>query len=40
MAHIVEHVPVEELERRYRTAQDVTEARQAPSQRWWNRLAA
>ena len=27
MAHIVEHVPVEELGRRYRAAQDVTEAR-------------
>ena len=27
MAHIVEHLPVEELERRYRAAQDVTEAR-------------
>ena len=27
MAHIVEHLPVEELERRYRAARDVTEAR-------------
>ena len=27
MAHIVEHLPVEELERRYRAAQDATEAR-------------
>jgi hypothetical protein len=27
MAHIVEHLPVEELERRYRAAQDVAEAR-------------
>ena len=27
MAHIVEHLPVAELERRYRAAQDVTEAR-------------
>jgi transposase len=27
MAHIVEHLPLEELERRYRAAQDVTEAR-------------
>ena len=27
MAHIVEHLPVAELERRYRAAQEVTEAR-------------
>ena len=27
MAHIVEHVPVEELERLYRAARDATEAR-------------
>ena len=27
MAHIVEHLPVEELEARYRAAQDATEAR-------------
>ena len=27
MAHIVEHLPVAELERRYRAAEDVTEAR-------------
>ena len=27
MARIVEHLPIEELERRYRTAQDATEAR-------------
>ena len=31
MAHIVEHLPVEELERRYRAAQDVTEARHTPA---------
>ncbi len=27
MAHIVEHLPVEELEARYRASQDATEAR-------------